>query len=65
MASYVITAKNASAEPVVSVQISAINQEGTVVPEIDIVNAVRTFLATTPGVVSVTAQKYEQVITVV
>jgi hypothetical protein len=65
MASYVITAKNSSAEPLVSVQISAINQEGTIVQELDVVNSVRTFLATVSGVVSVTAQKYEQIITVV
>ncbi|MEU5596809.1 hypothetical protein [Streptomyces sp. NPDC020298] len=65
MASYVITAKNASAEPMVSVQISAISQEGTVVEELDVVNAVRSFLSTVPGVASVTAQKFEQVITTV
>lgn len=65
MASYVITAKTASAEPLVSVQISAINQEGTVVQELDVVDSVRSFLGTVSGVVSVTAQKYEQVITTV
>ncbi|KUN03138.1 hypothetical protein AQI95_24575 [Streptomyces yokosukanensis] len=63
MASYVVTAKNSSAEPMVSVQISAISQEGTVVEEIDVVDSVRSFLATVSGVVSVTALKYEQVIT--
>lgn len=65
MASYVITARNASVESVVSVQISAISQEGSAVPELSVVNAVRQYLGTVPGVASVTAQKFEQVITVV
>lgn len=65
MASYVITAKNSNAEPLVSVQISAISQDAAVVEEIDVVNSVRTLLAAVPGVVTVQAQKYEQVITIV
>ncbi|MES9522475.1 hypothetical protein [Streptomyces capoamus] len=65
MASYVITARNSSVETVVSVQISAINQEGSAVPELNVVNAVRQYLASVPGVASVQAQKFEQVITVV
>lgn len=65
MANYVITAKNGSGEPLVSVNIAAINQEGQVVPEVDVVNAVRTFLSGVDGVGSVVAQKYEQVITVI
>jgi len=62
---YVITAKNPSGAPLVSVNIAAINQEQQVVPEVDVVNAVRTFLASVDGVGSVVAQKYEQVITVI
>ena len=65
MASYVITGKNSSGEPQVSVQISAISQEGTVVPELNVVDAVRSLLGGVPGIVSVAAQKYEQVITTV
>ena len=65
MATYVITGKNGSGEPMVSVQISAINQESAVIQEIDAVNALRDFLAGTPGVEFVVAQKYEQVITTV
>lgn len=65
MATYVITGKNGSGEPLVSVNISGVNQETTVVPEIDVVNAVRILLAGTSGVFSVVAQKYEQVITVI
>ncbi|MFE1192939.1 hypothetical protein ACFW6E_09075 [Streptomyces olivaceoviridis] len=65
MAVYVITGKNGSGEPLVSVQISAINQEGPVIQELDAVNALRTFLAGVAGVQFVVAQKYEQVITTV
>jgi hypothetical protein len=65
MANYVITGKNGSGESVVSIQIGSISQEGTVVPELDVVNAVRTFLGTVSGIGSVVAQKYEQVITTV
>lgn len=65
MASYQITGKNGSGEPVVSVNIEAINQDSPVVQEIDVVNAVRNFLAATPGIGSVVAQKFEQVITVI
>jgi hypothetical protein len=62
---YVITGKNGSGQPVVSVNITAIDQETPVVQEIDVVNAVRAFLAGTAGVGSVVAQQYEQVITVI
>lgn len=62
---YVITGKNASGEPVVSVDIAAINQDAPVVNEVDVVNAVRTLLAGTAGVGSVVAQKFEQVITTI
>jgi hypothetical protein len=60
-----VTGKNASGEPIVSVPISQINQDSPVVNEIDVVNAVRAQLAATPGVASVSAQKFEQVITAI
>jgi hypothetical protein len=63
MASYVITAKNNSGEPMATVQISAIQQDTPVVEEIDVVDAVRAFLRTVQGVGSVSALKYEQVVT--
>ena len=63
MANYVITGRNGSGDSVVSVQIASISQEGTVVPELDVVNAVRAFLGTVSGIGSVGAQKFEQVIT--
>lgn len=65
MATYLVTGKTPSGESLVSVSISGINQEITIVPEIDVVNAIRALLATTPGVGSVMVQKYEQVITVI
>ncbi|MGW4670067.1 hypothetical protein [Streptomyces sp. NPDC004324] len=63
MASYVITAKNSSGEPIATVQIAGIQQETQVVAEIDVVDSVRNHLKTIDGVVSVSALKYEQVIT--
>lgn len=65
MANYQITGRNASGDAVVSVNIEAINQDTQVVQEIDVVNAVRNCLATTAGIGSVVAQKFEQVITVI
>lgn len=64
MARYVVTGK-ANGSPLVSVSIDGINQEPVIMPEIDVVNAVREFLATVPGMQTVVAQKYEQVITIV
>ncbi|MFE2311680.1 hypothetical protein ACFXC8_00515 [Streptomyces sp. NPDC059441] len=65
MASYVITGRNKTGEPVLSVNVDSISQEPPVVDEVDVVNAVRAFIAGTAGVFSVVAQKYEQVITTV
>jgi hypothetical protein len=65
MATYVITGRNPSNEPLLSVNVSGINQDAQVVAEIDVINAIRQYLAGIPGVQSVVAQKYEQVITVV
>lgn len=65
MATYLITGKNASGEPLVQVNIAAINQEQRVVEEIAVVDAVRSFLAGVDGIGSVVAQRYEQVITVI
>ena len=65
MASYQVTAKSAAGFPMVAVSITSIDQDEKVVEEIEVVDAVRDFLAGADGVVSVVAQKYEQVITVV
>lgn len=65
MATYVVTGRNSSGEPLVSVSISGISQDTPVIQEIDAVNALRAFLGGVAGVSVVVAQKYEQVITVV
>jgi hypothetical protein len=63
VATYVITGKDGSGAPLVSVNVSGINQDAPVVAEIDVVNALRQYLSGVAGVAIVTAQKYEQVIT--
>jgi len=47
------------------VSVSSIDQDQQVVSELEIVDAVRDRLAAVPGVGSVVARKYEQVITTV
>lgn len=63
MASYVVTGKNTSGDNVVAIDIAAINQDPQIVTELSVVDAVRTWLEEQPGIGSVTAQKFEQVIT--
>jgi hypothetical protein len=65
MPQYVVTGKNSSGEGVVSVNIEAINQDTPVVQDIDVIDAIRTQLAGTPGIVAVVAQKFEQVVTTI
>ncbi|MHB9857603.1 hypothetical protein [Streptomyces sp. YIM S03343] len=65
MATYTVTGRNSEVMPIVSVSIASIDQEQQVVPEMTIVDAVRTCIGAVPGVQSVVAKKYEQVITVV
>jgi hypothetical protein len=65
VANYTVTARNASGEPVVAVSIGSIDQEQQVVTDMAIVDAVRECLAAVPGVESVVARKFEQVITTV
>jgi hypothetical protein len=62
---YVVTARNASAEPLVAVSISSIDQEQQVVDEMVVVNAVADALSAVAGVGSVMKQRYSQVITIV
>ena len=56
MANYQITGRNGDGAPLVSVSIGSIDQEEHVVEEIDVVNAVRAFLASVDGVAAVVAQ---------
>ena len=63
MASYQVAGRNNEGTPVILVSIGSIDQDTHLVDDITVVNAVRTCLAAVPGVSSVVAQKYEQVIT--
>lgn len=65
MANYTVTGRNGSGEPLVSVSITSIDQEQQVVSELTVVNSVRDCLAAVPGVESVVARKFEQLITIV
>lgn len=65
MANYTVTGRNSEVMPIVSVSIASIDQEQQVVSEMTIVDALRSCIAAVPGVQSVVAKKYEQVITVV
>ncbi|NUS26924.1 MAG: hypothetical protein HOV92_22230 [Streptomyces sp.] len=65
MASYQVTGRNASGEPLCSVSIGSVDQEQQVLGEMDVVNAVRAVVAAAPGVGSVVVRKFEQVITIV
>ncbi|MFI1562211.1 hypothetical protein ACH4ZX_03955 [Streptomyces sp. NPDC020490] len=65
MANYTVTGRDAGGLPVVSVTLASIDQEQQVVAEMTIVDAVRDCLAAVPGVQSVLARKYEQIITIV
>jgi hypothetical protein len=65
MASYQVTGRSGQGSPLVTVSISSIDQDQQVVSELAIVDAVRDGLAAAPGVESVVARKYEQVITTV
>lgn len=63
MASYQVAGRNNEGTPIVLVQITSIDQDTHVVDEITVVDAVRACLGVVPGVASVRAQKFEQVIT--
>lgn len=65
MANYTVIGRSSEAMPLVSVSIGSIDQEQQVVSELEIVDAVRERLAAVPGVESVVARKFEQVITIV
>ncbi|MFI6251524.1 hypothetical protein [Streptomyces sp. NPDC051016] len=65
MASYQVAARNQEGTPVVLVSIGSIDQDTHMVDDLTVVDAVRECLAAVPGVVSVVAQKFEQVITIV
>lgn len=63
MAQYIITGRNSEGSTVVSAAVDSIDQDGPILDEMDIVNAVRAVVAQGAGVVFVQVQKYEQTIT--
>ncbi|WP_318205401.1 hypothetical protein [Streptomyces sp. SCL15-4] len=63
MPNYQVTGRNNEGTPLASVSLSSVDQEGHVVDDMTVVNAIRDCLAGVPGVQSVVALKYEQVIT--
>jgi hypothetical protein len=65
MASYLITGRAAGGSAVLSVHIDAINQDDPVVPEMDVVNAMKEYVRSVPGVAGIQTQKTESVTTLV
>lgn len=63
MATYLITGKTATGTPLINVNIAGIDQDEQVVPELDVVHAVRNFLASMPGIAQATCLRFEQVTT--
>lgn len=63
MAQYIITGRNSEGSTVVSAAVDSIDQDGPILDEMDIVNAVKAVVAGGAGVVLVTAKKYELAIT--
>lgn len=65
MASYLIMGRTAQGVTLLSIHVDAVNQDEPVVDELAVVNAVKAFLMTVPGVAMTVAQKTESVTTLV
>lgn len=65
MATYQVTGRKSSGAAVLSIHIDAIDQDEVVVGEQDVVDMVKAYLLTVPGVVTTVAQKNEYVTTYV
>lgn len=65
MANYQVVGRNTEGSTMLSVAVGAVDQDGHYLDDMDVVNAVRSVVAGAPGVASVVAKKFEQVITVV
>lgn len=65
MATYLISGRKSGGATVLAIHLDGIDQDETVVDELDVVNAVKAYLMTVPGVVSTLAQKNEYVTTYV
>lgn len=65
MASYLITGRTAGGAQPLSIHVDAINQEDPIVEEMAVINAVKAFVMTVPGVITTVTQKTESVTTIV
>lgn len=65
MANYQILGRNVEGSTVVTVAVSAVDQDGHYLDDMDVVSAVKSVVAGASGVSSVVAKKFEQVITIV
>ncbi len=65
MATYLISGKKAGGATVLAIHLDGVDQDEAVVDEIDVVNAIKAYLMTVPGVTSTVAQRNEYVTTYV
>lgn len=65
MANYQVVGRNVEGSTVVTVAVSAVDQDGHYLDDMDVVSAVKSVVAGASGVASVVAKKFEQVITIV
>jgi hypothetical protein len=65
MASYLIIGRTTGGSQILSVHIDAINQDEQVVPEMDVINAMKAFMLTVPGLTGTITQRTESVTTIV
>lgn len=63
MATYTITGKTAAGTTLIQLHVDGIYQDDPIVPELDVIEGVRAYLETLPGVGQTTAQKQELVTT--
>ena len=65
MASYLIMGRNSGGSTVLSVHIDAVNQDDPIIPEMDVINSMKAFVLSAPGVVATVTQRTESVTTLV
>lgn len=65
MATYLISGKKTGGATVLAIHLDGVDQDDAVVDELDVVNAIKAYLMTVPGVVTTVAQKNEYVTTYV
>jgi hypothetical protein len=64
MATYMVTGKTLGGTSLISVRIDAIDQDDQIVSELDVIEGIRAYLMTLPGVGQTAAQKQELVTTI-